>query len=58
LTNLLVKDVSFTFYDECINSRETLKKAYFYINHNCADWSKSFEIMCDASDFAIGTVLG
>ena len=22
------------------------------------DWSKPFEIMCDASDFAIGTVLG
>jgi len=22
------------------------------------DWSKPFEIMCDASDFAIGFVLG
>ena len=35
LTNLLVKDVSFTFDNECINSWEKLKIANFHTNHFC-----------------------
>ena len=33
LTNLLAKDVSFTFDAECMNSWEKLKRAYFCTNH-------------------------
>jgi len=59
LTNLLAKDVSFTFDDECINSWEKLKKELIFAPIISApDWSKPFEIMCGASDFAIGAVLG
>ena len=54
LTNLLGKNVSFTFDDECMNSWEKLKKELI----SAPDWSKPFEIMCDASNFAIGAVLG
>jgi len=58
LTNLLAKDVSFTFDDECINSWEKLKKELISAQIIFVpDWSKSFEIMCDASDFAIGAIL-
>jgi len=59
LTNMLAKDVSFTFDDECINSWEKFKKELISAPIISApDWSKPFEIMCDASDFAIGAVLG
>jgi len=52
LTNLLVKDMSFTFDDECINSWDKLKKELISSPIISApDWSKPFEIMCDASDF-------
>ena len=51
LTNLLVKDVSFTFDAECMNSWEKFNRELIY--ESAPDWSKSFEIMCDASDFAI-----
>ena len=40
LTNLLVKDVSLTFCDECINSWEKRKNLI-----SAPDWSKSLEIM-------------
>jgi len=59
LTNLLVKNVAFTFDDECINTWEKLKKELIFAPIISAlDWSKPFEIMCDISDFVIGTVLG
>ena len=59
LTNLLAKNVSFTFDDECINSWEKLKKEFISaLIISTSDWSKLFEIMCDASDFAISVVLG
>ena len=35
LTNLLAKDVSFTFDAECMNSWEKLKRTYFCTNHIC-----------------------
>ena len=59
LTNLLAKNVSFTFDDEYINSWKKLKKELISAPIiSTLDWSKPFEIMCDASDFAIGAVLG
>ena len=59
LTNLLAKDVSFTFDAECMNSREKLKRELISAPIISApDWSKPFEIMCDDSDFAIGAVQG
>ena len=57
LTNLLAKDASFTFDTECMNSWKKLKRELILII-SALDWSKPFEIMCDASDFAIGAVLG
>ena len=59
LTSLLAKDVPFIFDDECLNARENLKMELISAPIISApDWSKPFEIMCDASDFAIGAVLG
>jgi len=54
LTNLLAKNVSFTFDAECMNSWEKFKRELI----SAPDWFKPFEIMCDVSDFAIGAVLG
>ena len=59
LANLLAKDVSFTFDAECMSSWEKLKRELTSALIIFAqDWSKPFEIMCDASDFTIGAVLG
>jgi len=59
LTNLLAKDVSFTFDAECMNSWEKFKRELISAPIISApDWSKPFEIMCDVSDFAIGTAQG
>jgi hypothetical protein len=59
LTNLLAKDVPFEFDDACLESFNTLKEALISAPiiqpHN---WSLPFEIMCDASDYAMGAVLG
>nr|GEX72575.1 hypothetical protein [Tanacetum cinerariifolium] len=59
MTRLLEKDTSFFFSNECIEAFQTLKrkftKAPILIS---PDWDLPFELMCDASDFAIGVVLG
>jgi len=56
---MLAKDVSFTFDDECINYWEKLKKELISVPIISApDWSKPFKIMCDASNFSIGAILG
>nr|GEW75959.1 reverse transcriptase domain-containing protein [Tanacetum cinerariifolium] len=59
MTKLLEKDTSFIFFQECVNAFQTLKrkltKAPILI---APDWDMPFELMCDASDFAIGAVLG
>ena len=54
LTNILAKDVPFTFDNEFLNSRETHKKELI----SAPDWPKPFKIMYDASNFVIGAVLG
>ena len=59
LTNLLQKDIPFVFDDDCVEAFEILKKAL--ISAPIAqppDWNVPFEIMCDASDYVVGVVLG
>ena len=59
LTNLLIKDVPFVFDDACQSAFDRLKKALVSAPIiTPPDWSLPFEIMCDASDYAIGSVLG
>nr|GEY18635.1 reverse transcriptase domain-containing protein [Tanacetum cinerariifolium] len=59
MARLLEKETSFFFSKECIELFNTLKKklteAPILVT---PDWDLSFEIMCDASDFAVGAVLG
>ncbi|GJV44782.1 reverse transcriptase domain-containing protein [Tanacetum coccineum] len=59
MTHLLEKETSFMFSQDCIDAFETLKKklteALILV---VLDWNLPFELMCDASDFAIGAVLG
>ncbi|GJX88395.1 reverse transcriptase domain-containing protein [Tanacetum coccineum] len=58
MTQLLVKDAKFDFYDECVEAFETLKKeltkAPIMVK---PDWSLPFELMCDANDYVVGSVL-
>jgi hypothetical protein len=59
LTNILKKYVPFVFDDDCKEAFKTLKKALTTTPIvQPPDWNLPFEIMCDASDFAIGVVLG
>ena len=59
LTNLLAKDVAFIFDNECLNTWEELKMELISAPIiSTPDWSKPFEIMCDASNFVIAVVLG
>jgi len=59
LTSLLAKDAPFEFTDEFLKAFNTLKKALASAPIiQPLDWSLPFEIMCDASDFAVGAVLG
>nr|GEZ18329.1 reverse transcriptase domain-containing protein [Tanacetum cinerariifolium] len=59
MTCLLEKDTPFFFYKECVEAFQTLKrkltKALILI---APDWDLPFELMCNASEFAIGAVLG
>ncbi|GJR72773.1 reverse transcriptase domain-containing protein [Tanacetum coccineum] len=59
MTHLLEKNTPFIFLEDCILAFQTLKKklteAPILIAPN---WDQPFEIMCDASDYAIGVVLG
>ncbi|GJV85314.1 reverse transcriptase domain-containing protein [Tanacetum coccineum] len=59
MTHLLKKNTPFIFSNECIQAFETLKKKLTEDPILIApDWDLPFELMCDASDFAIGAVLG
>ena len=59
LTNPLAKDVPFVFDEECLHAFKTLKKALVSAPIiQPPDWTLPFEIMCDASDYAVGAVLG
>ncbi|GJZ21823.1 reverse transcriptase domain-containing protein [Tanacetum coccineum] len=59
MTHLLEKDTPFIFSKECIESFNLLKKKLTEAPILVApDWDLPFEIMCDASDYAVGAVLG
>ncbi|GJR68266.1 reverse transcriptase domain-containing protein [Tanacetum coccineum] len=59
MTHLLEKETPFVFSKDCINAFETLKKKLTEAPILVVpDWNLPFELMCDASDFAIGAVLG
>ena len=59
LTNLLQKDIPFVFDDDCMEAFETLNKALITAPVvQPPDWNLPFEIMCDASDYAVGAILG
>nr|GEV84807.1 reverse transcriptase domain-containing protein [Tanacetum cinerariifolium] len=59
MTHLLKKETSFIFSKECIEAFNTLKKKLIEAPILVApDWDLPFEIMCDASDFAVDAVLG
>nr|GFC56723.1 reverse transcriptase domain-containing protein [Tanacetum cinerariifolium] len=59
MTHLLEKNSPFIFSNECIQAFRTLKdkltEASILIAPN---WDQPFELMCDASDYAVGAVLG
>nr|GEV26780.1 hypothetical protein [Tanacetum cinerariifolium] len=59
MTHLPKKNAPFVFSDDCVQAFQTLKKklteAPILIAPN---WDQPFELMCDASDFAVGAVLG
>ncbi|GJS58984.1 reverse transcriptase domain-containing protein [Tanacetum coccineum] len=59
MTHLLEKETPFFFSEECVDSFNTLKRRLTEAPILIApDWDLPFELMCDASDFAIGAVLG
>jgi hypothetical protein len=59
LTNLLQKDVPFSFTKDCVESFNVLKNALISAPIiQPPDWNLTFEIMCGASDYAVGAVLG
>ncbi|GKA97468.1 reverse transcriptase domain-containing protein [Tanacetum coccineum] len=59
MTQLLVKDAPFNFSKECIQAFDTLKRELTHAPIMIKlDWSLPFEIMYDASNYAIGAVLG
>nr|GFD36621.1 reverse transcriptase domain-containing protein [Tanacetum cinerariifolium] len=59
MTHLLEKNSPFIFSNECIqafrNLKEKLTEAPILIAPN---WDQPFELICDASDYAVGAVLG
>nr|GEX01997.1 reverse transcriptase domain-containing protein [Tanacetum cinerariifolium] len=59
MTHLLEKETHFVFSKECVDAFDTLKKnlteALILV---VPDWNIPFELMCDASEFTIGVVLG
>nr|GEZ53434.1 reverse transcriptase domain-containing protein [Tanacetum cinerariifolium] len=59
MTRLLEKDTPFIFSQECVDAFQTLKRKLTEAPILIApDWDMPFELICDASDFAIGEVLG
>ncbi|GJV95759.1 reverse transcriptase domain-containing protein [Tanacetum coccineum] len=58
MTHLLEKNTPFIFSEDCILVFQTLKGKLTAPILIAPNWDQPFEIMCDASDYAIGAVLG
>jgi len=59
LTRLLCKENEFEFDEDCLKSFHTIKEAFVSAHVvRTPNWDYLFEIMCDASDYAVGAVLG
>jgi len=59
LCNLLVKENDFNFDCECLNAFSVIKTKLVIAPIIIApDWDLPFELMCDASYFSVGAVLG
>ena len=59
MCKLLAKDAVFEFDDACLHAFKTLKRALVSAPVlQPPNWEEPFEIMCDASNFAVGAVLG
>ena len=59
LSNLLAKDTVFEWTEKCEKAFAKLKSMLTSAPiMQPPDWSLPFEIMCDASDYAVGAVLG
>ncbi|KAK1406558.1 hypothetical protein QVD17_41984 [Tagetes erecta] len=59
MTKLLEKDAPFAFDESCVRAFEVLKDKLVNAPIMVApDWTLPFELMCDASDYAVGAVLG
>nr|GEU65108.1 reverse transcriptase domain-containing protein [Tanacetum cinerariifolium] len=59
MTRLFENDTLFLFSKECVEAFQTLNRKFTKAPILIApDWDMPFELMCDASDFAIGAVLG
>ncbi|GKB63472.1 putative nucleotidyltransferase, ribonuclease H [Tanacetum coccineum] len=59
MTQRLMKDMKFDFSDDCKKAfnilKEVLTTSPIIIS---PEWNSPFELMCEASDFAVGAVLG
>ncbi|XP_062088688.1 uncharacterized protein LOC133795248 [Humulus lupulus] len=59
LSTLLMNGVPFDFNDDCLIAFKTLKEKLISAPIVCTpNWDLPFELMCDASDYAVGAVLG
>jgi hypothetical protein len=59
LCNLLAKETPFKFDEACLEAFEKLRGLLSSAPiMKSPNWSLPFEIMCDASDYAVGAVLG
>ncbi|KAG7547974.1 Integrase catalytic core [Arabidopsis suecica] len=59
LTRLLCKETEFEFDEDCLKAFHTIKEALVTAPVvQAPNWDYPFEIMCDASDYAVGAVLG
>jgi len=56
---LLAKDTPFVCFGECLEAFYKIKEALITaLIIEPPNWSLPFEIICDASDYVVGTVLG
>lgn len=59
LSILLVQGMQFEFREECVAAFNTLQEKLIIAPVvNVPNWDLPFELMCDASDYTIGAVLG